>query len=223
MNAQEIIGKIRESLPRWRKWYPNDWSTVELPRRDLLTLVEEIERLQALVKTLRGGVADLQRQVSADLAEDPWANSVKWHPLTLATIGAMSRILKNEAERNRPALPAGHEAASPHMRALRETARASRCRRSALERDRLRQRVAELEAVVERLPKDSKGTPIVVGDTIRFHVSATESDTTAAAIFGLMNGEWYIDFGGKWFRAADCVVVPEDDRGNHEQENDHAD
>jgi hypothetical protein len=38
--AKRIIGVIDGRLERWRAWFPNDRSEVEIPRCDLLLLVE---------------------------------------------------------------------------------------------------------------------------------------------------------------------------------------
>lgn len=40
MTLEEVIRGIDERLPKWRAWFPDEGSLVEIPRRDLLLLVE---------------------------------------------------------------------------------------------------------------------------------------------------------------------------------------
>lgn len=40
----EIIAGIERQLPKWRAWFPDEQSGVEIPRRDLLMLVEAAKR-----------------------------------------------------------------------------------------------------------------------------------------------------------------------------------
>jgi hypothetical protein len=39
-DVAEIIARIESKVPRWRAWFLSEWSHVEIPRCELLALVE---------------------------------------------------------------------------------------------------------------------------------------------------------------------------------------
>jgi hypothetical protein len=52
-SAAEVCRRIRDRLPKWRAWFPDEGSMVEVPRRELLALVAAAEQRDALLAALK--------------------------------------------------------------------------------------------------------------------------------------------------------------------------
>jgi len=50
--AAELIEGIKAKLPKWREWFPNEDSIVDISRRDLLVIVAEAEQAARLRKAI---------------------------------------------------------------------------------------------------------------------------------------------------------------------------
>lgn len=60
-SAAGICRDIRALLPKWRTWFPNERSEAEIPRCDLLTLVEAAEEHARYAAELDKAAAIIQR------------------------------------------------------------------------------------------------------------------------------------------------------------------
>lgn len=52
-----VCRRVRDSLPKWRGWFPNERSEVEIARADLLLLVAAAEQREKLAKACRSLMA----------------------------------------------------------------------------------------------------------------------------------------------------------------------
>jgi hypothetical protein len=49
VSVADVIKRVRERLPKWRVWFPDDGSMVEIPRRELMALVAAAEQRDELL------------------------------------------------------------------------------------------------------------------------------------------------------------------------------
>lgn len=53
VSAAEVCKRVRDRLPKWRVWFPDEGSMVEIPRRELLALVAAAEQRDGLLAAVR--------------------------------------------------------------------------------------------------------------------------------------------------------------------------
>ena len=61
----ELIARIDGLLPKWRTWFPNEESAVDIPRRDLLVIVDDARD----AARLRERVTELEKMLGEWLKE----------------------------------------------------------------------------------------------------------------------------------------------------------
>lgn len=53
VSVAEVCKRVRERLPKWRVWFPDEGSMVEIPRQELLALVTAAEQRDGLLAAAR--------------------------------------------------------------------------------------------------------------------------------------------------------------------------
>lgn len=81
--ATEIIERINSLLPKWRAWFPDERSSVEIQRCELLTLTDEIDSLRQQLASVEAESGSFEQQLEK-------ANS------KLQTISDMVRSLQDD-------------------------------------------------------------------------------------------------------------------------------